>query len=598
MKKVLFYIVLTFAFSISNFAQGVEFHQGDWASVKAKAKEENKIIFIDFYTSWCGPCKGLVKNVFPLKEVGDFYNANFINYKIDAEKGEGPALAEKYGVKAYPTLMFVDAEGQFLHQQVGGANGNSLILLGQTALNPDKRYGNNLGRLEKETNLAEVPAQLKELKQNQLPYSDMYIKYINSLKKRELYSQATFDLMTELSARTTTCFTFQYLLENKNQFEKVVGEKPVDDYFFKIYMSKAFTVINNNGSIEDVYAEIQKNGFEFTDKLKESFELSYLIHDQKFDEFISAAELYVNKYGINNDPALIHRRVFMEGLKFFNKSKEIENYIVEVAHGIAAANYKAFDTYAYVGWQYSNAGNYSNAVKYYNTAIESASGEEMEIESITKRVKLLEKKIEVIEKGDYTIQVSDLDKYNEHSFFINYLSATEIGKKVEKEIGKIIDGQILISGNTRSPLIANWFIKDDNKIIDVGQFIIQAGHYTAKFGNKSILVENSDYNDFVYNYLNKNKKYIAAKEQVESFNLEDMSSAYLEKTYKQLVINEYKRKQEYYSAMFVQIPNQQIKLYIFYVANFGSITPQAQEQLHKLRAEYGDHYLFRLIEKK
>jgi uncharacterized protein YyaL (SSP411 family) len=59
-----------------------------------KAKKENKLIFVDAYASWCGPCKLMVKNIFPLKTVGDYYNSHFINAKIDMEKGEGIELAK------------------------------------------------------------------------------------------------------------------------------------------------------------------------------------------------------------------------------------------------------------------------------------------------------------------------------------------------------------------------------------------------------------------------------------------------------------------------------------------------------------------------
>ncbi|MDQ0782562.1 thioredoxin domain-containing protein [Chryseobacterium sp. W4I1] len=61
------------------WAQGIKFEDSNFATILAKAKKENKLIFIDAYASWCGPCKLMVKNIFPLQTVGDFYNSHFIN---------------------------------------------------------------------------------------------------------------------------------------------------------------------------------------------------------------------------------------------------------------------------------------------------------------------------------------------------------------------------------------------------------------------------------------------------------------------------------------------------------------------------------------
>src|SRR3989339_764670 len=80
----------------SSFAQdGIKFETGSWKEVLEKARTEKKLVFIDVYTSWCGPCKLMAKDIFPSKSVGDVFNKNFINYKIDAEKGEGVAIAKK-----------------------------------------------------------------------------------------------------------------------------------------------------------------------------------------------------------------------------------------------------------------------------------------------------------------------------------------------------------------------------------------------------------------------------------------------------------------------------------------------------------------------
>lgn len=93
--------------------EGVSF-----AEVKKMAKAQKKIIFIDFYTKWCGPCKAMDAEVFSKPSVGDYYNAKFVNFKVDAEEGEGIDLAELFEVSAYPTFIYTDANGKPMPEAV------------------------------------------------------------------------------------------------------------------------------------------------------------------------------------------------------------------------------------------------------------------------------------------------------------------------------------------------------------------------------------------------------------------------------------------------------------------------------------------------
>jgi hypothetical protein len=86
----------------------------------------------------------MAKNVFPLPEVGAVYNERFINAKIDMEKGEGPALAQRYGVAAYPTYLFVDGNGDIVHKGLGYIPAQKFLELADAASGE-----NNLGSLNK-----------------------------------------------------------------------------------------------------------------------------------------------------------------------------------------------------------------------------------------------------------------------------------------------------------------------------------------------------------------------------------------------------------------------------------------------------------------
>jgi len=112
----------------------IVFSNKKWKDVMAEAKKSGKFIFVDAYTSWCGPCKLLKSTTFKDKKAAAFFNENFINYTTDMEKGEGPTLAEKWNITAYPSLLFFNSQGIMVLKQVGYVNAETLVEFGRQAL--------------------------------------------------------------------------------------------------------------------------------------------------------------------------------------------------------------------------------------------------------------------------------------------------------------------------------------------------------------------------------------------------------------------------------------------------------------------------------
>jgi thiol:disulfide interchange protein len=114
--------------SVYQSETGIRFKSMTLEKAKQIAKETDKLIFIDAYTSWCGPCKRMAATSFMEEEVGEIFNERFVNIKIEMEKDvDGPEVARLYKVRAYPTLLVINSEGKLIKQNVGFMTADQLI---------------------------------------------------------------------------------------------------------------------------------------------------------------------------------------------------------------------------------------------------------------------------------------------------------------------------------------------------------------------------------------------------------------------------------------------------------------------------------------
>jgi thiol-disulfide isomerase/thioredoxin len=136
MKKV-FVITLCIMMGVVIAKAQTNFRTISYQEALAAAKAEGKPVFIDFYTSWCGPCKMMAREVFPQQRVGDYFNQNFVCIKLDAEK-EGREAAKKFSVTAYPTFKVITADEKVLFSIEGGnSDADAFINTIKAGVNPD-----------------------------------------------------------------------------------------------------------------------------------------------------------------------------------------------------------------------------------------------------------------------------------------------------------------------------------------------------------------------------------------------------------------------------------------------------------------------------
>lgn len=114
---------------------GIKFSHITLEAAKKEAVKTGKLIFIDAHTSWCGPCKKMATTSFMDAKVGELFNDNFVNLKIDCEQDpDGAEISRLYKISAYPTLLFIDAKGKLVKQSIGFKTEDQLVALGNSVL--------------------------------------------------------------------------------------------------------------------------------------------------------------------------------------------------------------------------------------------------------------------------------------------------------------------------------------------------------------------------------------------------------------------------------------------------------------------------------
>lgn len=190
MKKLCLSIIILCGFTMSLLAQGIQFREGSWKEILEIAKKENKLVFVDNYTSWCGPCKKMVSEIFPLKEVGDFYNANFICYKLDCEKGDGVEVSKTYQIMSFPTYLYVDGNGKLFYRSGSYMPAEKFIAEGKIALEEfaDKRTIEEWEALysRKKNNASFVKGYIAKRNRAKLDNADILDQYVIIEKEKNL----------------------------------------------------------------------------------------------------------------------------------------------------------------------------------------------------------------------------------------------------------------------------------------------------------------------------------------------------------------------------------------------------------------------------
>ena len=285
-------------------AQGIEFiHDKKFQEVLDMAKAQGRLVFMDCYTSWCGPCKRLSATVFPDSAVGAFFNAKFVNAKFDMEKGDGLTIANKYSIRAYPTLLWLDGDGNVKHKIVGGLDPEGLIQNGQKATDPTPGILTGMRKEYADGNrdvnfLHDFVNTLYDAGEK---YQDNFKEYLEKLTPAQMsdpkHTKTIFNLTNDIKSPGIS-----YLMKNKDYYQHLMGDQVFNN---KINLIAAKAVSEAPGAddkaLYDGAMQLLKTN-KAPDHAEKTLKLSmdYYYHMGDWANYDKCASQYVKKYAAKN----------------------------------------------------------------------------------------------------------------------------------------------------------------------------------------------------------------------------------------------------------------------------------------------------------
>lgn len=254
MKKTLSLIVALCCSCAAAFAQGMNFEPEGTTleQASAKAKAENKLIFLDCFTSWCGPCKKMAKDVFPQEKVGNYMNPKFINIKIDMESAYGAPLAKKLQIQAYPTFVIFNADAQEIGRFLGGSSADDFIK------NVESKSQDNSGSVlaERWKNGDRDPQFLLEYLQTlKAAYKGAEANDVAEAllegKETTFVNDSTLRMVFMSNIRNPFAKSFLEVAKNPAPLKKAIGDMPVEMKLQNVYNNyqRDLIIENEDGSV-------------------------------------------------------------------------------------------------------------------------------------------------------------------------------------------------------------------------------------------------------------------------------------------------------------------------------------------------------------
>lgn len=283
------------------WAQGIEFFHGTYEQAKEKAERENKNIFVDVNTSWCGPCKQMSAKVFTDKSVGDYFNANFVCLKLDAEKESDHGFFRDYQANGYPSFFWVDARGQLLGLSVGYQDAENFIKTAKEAVG--SRTGQRLAVLEERWNGGQRDAtfvrEYIDLLSNVNPdrVRPTVVEYIEALDEATLQSRETFEIISGFMRDVSNDPIGRALLKYAGTYAGYGDREQNMIRYYRMAVRATIVHRDNPQRYRELTELIRASGSEFAPLWLETLRVEEVLFAKDFPRGIPMAEALILKYG-------------------------------------------------------------------------------------------------------------------------------------------------------------------------------------------------------------------------------------------------------------------------------------------------------------
>jgi thiol-disulfide isomerase/thioredoxin len=308
MKKILVLFLLFQSHLLSaQVGESVNFFEGNFNDAVAKAKQDNKLLFIDCFTTWCGPCKWMAANVFTNDTVSKFFNSNFICYKLDMEKGEGLEVAKKYSIKNYPTFLWLDGGGKQIHRSVGSAPVASFMKIANHAIEPkgnlaylDGQY--KAGNTRSELLLAYAYALQAAYDMNCQVVADEYFK---KLPSDQLTSATNWKMIVEFTPNINS-YIYNTISKSPQPFYDRYGKDSVQHTMDELALKSIQFAAQQKDSVmlENAMSRVKQSSNAEVLSSGAQQELDYYKRNKNTEKYTALASDYVQKYLWTNANAL------------------------------------------------------------------------------------------------------------------------------------------------------------------------------------------------------------------------------------------------------------------------------------------------------
>ena len=287
--------------------EGINFFKGTFPEALTKAKEQNKLLFIDCYTTWCGPCKWMAAHVFTDESVANSFNKNFISVSLDMEKGEGLDIAKKYAIKNYPTFLWIDKNGNQVQRSVGSTDASNFLAIAGNARDPK----NNLLYLQQQFEsgnrepslLLSYAGALKDA--YDMRYQSVADVYFQAQPDNELASAANWKAIL-LFTPNINSHTYAAITKSLPLFYGRYGKDSVQNVLDQLALNSLAYAKQQKDSVLLKNAISKLKASDNKQVLKESMtaELDYYKGNKDYEKYTTLAHDYINHFFMDDATSL------------------------------------------------------------------------------------------------------------------------------------------------------------------------------------------------------------------------------------------------------------------------------------------------------